>query len=62
MKVNDYVHVFAGAVVLATALLGYYHHKYWLFATMFVGLNLFQYGFTRLCPFAYILKKLGVKE
>ena len=30
--------------------------------TAFVGLNLFQYGFTGFCPMALILKKLGVPE
>jgi hypothetical protein len=27
-----------------------------------VGLNLFQFGFTNLCPLGMILKKLGVPE
>ena len=28
----------------------------------FVGANLFQYGFSKFCPLAMILKKLGVPE
>jgi len=62
IKLENYIRIIAGAFVFITAVLGYTHHKYWLFATMFVGLNLFQFGFTNFCPLAIILKKLGVKE
>ncbi len=62
MKLERYVKVIAGAFVFVSALLGYLHHEYWLFFTMFVGLNLFQYGFSQWCLMANILKKLGVKE
>ncbi|MCK5684021.1 DUF2892 domain-containing protein [bacterium] len=62
MKLENYIRVIAGLFVFVSALLGYLHHKYWLFFTMFVGLNLFQYGFTNFCPMALILKKLGIKE
>ena len=34
----------------------------WLWFAAFVGLNLFQSGFTNLCPLVTILKKLGFKE
>lgn len=34
----------------------------WMWFTAFVGLNLFQSGFTNLCPLVTILKKLGFKE
>jgi hypothetical protein len=30
--------------------------------TAFVGLNLFQFGFTNFCPMGIILRKLGVPE
>ena len=62
MKVNDWIHVIAGTFVFASALLGYLHHPYWLFFTMFVGLNLFQFGFSKICPMGWFLKKCGVKE
>ena len=32
----------------------------WLWFTGFVGLNLFQSGFTRFCPMDSILKKIGL--
>lgn len=62
MCVNDTVHVIAGVFILVSALLGYFVNKNWLFFTMFVGFNLFQFGFTKFCPLALILKKCGLKE
>jgi Inner membrane protein YgaP-like, transmembrane domain len=34
----------------------------WLWFTAFVGINLFQSGFTRICPLDMMLRKAGVKE
>ncbi|OQX17635.1 MAG: sulfurtransferase [Desulfobulbaceae bacterium A2] len=67
MTVNDLVHSFAGAFILLSLALGVeaspvFVHKYWLWFTVFVGVNLFQYGITKFCPMALILKKLGVPE
>ena len=62
MKIEDYIKVIAGAFVFSSALAGYLYNRYWLFFTMFVGLNLFQYGLTGFCPLGIILKKLRVKE
>ena len=36
--------------------------KHFLWLTAFVGLNLFQSGFTRICPLENILRKFGVKD
>lgn len=58
---ENYIRIIAGLFVFVSALLGYFHHKYWLFFTMFVGLNLFQFGFTNFCPLGIILKKMGIK-
>ena len=62
MTVNDYIHVFAGVFILASLALGTWVHPYWYFVTAFVGLNLLQYGFSKFCPMAIILKKMGVPE
>jgi len=62
MTVNDWVHVLAGLFILTSLALGVWVHQYWLFFTAFVGANLFQFGFTKFCPLAIILKKLGVPE
>jgi hypothetical protein len=62
MIVTDWVHVIAGLFILGSLALGTWVHPYWYFFTAFVGLNLFQYGFTKFCPMATILKKVGVPE
>jgi hypothetical protein len=67
MTVNDLIHVFAGTFILLSLALGVpaspvFHSSYWLWFTAFVGANLFQFGFTKVCPLGWMLKKLGVKE
>ena len=69
MVVNDWVHTFAGFFIMLSIALGVdcgnnpiFIHKYFLFFALFVGANLFQFGFTKFCPLALILKKLGVPE
>lgn len=67
MIVTDWVHTIAGFFILLSLSLGVeaspiFLSKYWLFFTAFVGLNLFQYGISKFCPMAVILKKLGIKE
>lgn len=67
MIVSDWIHVIAGSFILISLSLGVemspvFHSKYWLFFTAFVGLNLFQFGFTKFCPLGLILKKLGIPE
>jgi hypothetical protein len=60
MKVTDWIHVMAGVFIVVSLALGLWVHPYWYFFTAFVGLNLFQSGFTGFCPLGIILKKLGV--
>ena len=36
--------------------------KHFLWFTVFVGVNLFQSGFTRICPLESILRRFGVKS
>ncbi len=60
------VRIVAGFFVMASLALGakgspLFVSPYFLFFTAFVGLNLFQSGFTRLCPLNTILGKFGVK-
>ena len=69
MIITDWIHTIAGLFILVTMALGvdcgsnpFFMHKYWLFGTAFVGLNLFQFGFTKFCPLGLILKVLGVPE
>lgn len=67
LTVNQFVRIFAGAFVLISLGLGVegspiFVHSNFLWFTAFVGANLFQSGFTRICPLETILRKLGVKD
>jgi hypothetical protein len=61
MTTERLVRIFAGAFVLASLALGIWVDQNWFWLTAFVGANLFQSGFTRLCPLESILRKLGVR-
>jgi hypothetical protein len=61
MNVDRAVMAFAGLVILASLVLGFYVSPYWYLLAAFVGLNLFQASFTGWCPAAMILRKIGVK-
>jgi hypothetical protein len=54
------VFIVAGLMILLSLTLSQVHHPYWLFLTAFVGLNLFQSGFTQFCPLIIVLRKLGI--
>lgn len=60
MTIERALRVIAGAFILVSVLLSVYHTPYWLFFTGFVGLNLFQSGFTNWCPMVWILEKAGL--
>ena len=61
MNIDRVVIAFAGAMILISIILSLVHSQYWLALTTFVGANLFQAAFTRFCPLAIILKKMGMK-
>ena len=67
MTTERIIRIFAGAVVLLSLGLGvaaspFFVSQNFLWLTAFVGANLFQSGFTRLCPLETILRKLGVQS
>ena len=67
MTVDRWIHVIAGTFILLSLALGIeaspiFLSQWWLAFTAFVGANLFQYGFTNVCPLGWILKKAGVPE
>ena len=62
MTVNRIMHIVAGAFILISLALAHYVSPKWLYFTAFVGINLFQSGFTNWCMLASILKKLGIPE
>jgi hypothetical protein len=67
MTTERLIRIFAGLFIVVSLLLGVegsplFLSKWALAFTAFVGLNLFQFGFTNFCPLGIILKKLGVPE
>jgi hypothetical protein len=60
MKMHMIIRRFAGSFVLASLFLAYFHSRYWLWFTAFVGFNLLQSSFTNFCPLEMILKTFGV--
>ena len=57
MTTERVVRIFAGAVILVSLGLAVTASVNWLWLTAFVGANLFQSGFTRVCPLETILKR-----
>jgi len=53
---------FAGAFVLVSLALAHWVSPYWLLFTAFVGLNLLQSSFTRVCPLEWVLERAGVGD
>ena len=62
MTVERSLRLIAGFFVAASVLLGMYVHPYFLWFTLFVGLNLFQSGFSDWCPMMTILHRIGLAD
>jgi hypothetical protein len=59
---EQWIRAIAGTFILVSLALGYFHSKYWLLFTAFVGINLLQSAFTKWCLMEEILVKLGVAK
>ncbi len=57
MTIERVVRIFAGAVIFVSLALAVRVNLNWLWLTAFAGANLFQSGFTRICPLESILRK-----
>ncbi len=62
MTIERTLRLIAGTFVLLSLALGRWHSPNWYWFTAFVGLNLFQSGFTNWCPMMMFLRWLGVRE
>ena len=67
MNADRIIRIIAGSFILLSLSLGVegsplFHSQNWLWFTAFVGLNLFQSGFTTICPMNNILAKFGIKS
>ncbi len=58
MKLEHRIRVLAGAMVLASLVLGRFVNPWWLLLAAFVGVNLVQSAFTGFCPAEKILAKI----
>lgn len=60
--INRGLRAVAGTFILTSLFLSMVHSRYWLLFTAFVGINLFQSGFTNWCGMMKILRRFGLKE
>lgn len=61
MRLKNLMRLLIGLFVLFSAIMSWFHSKYWLLFTAFIGLNLIQFSFSNWCLLESILKKLGFK-
>jgi hypothetical protein len=62
MTLDRAVLAFAGLMTLLSVVLTLYVSPYFIWFTVFIGLNLLQSSFTGFCPAALIFKRLGIKS
>ncbi len=62
MTVERGLRLMAGVMVLLSIALTYYVSNYWMWLTVFIGLNLLQSAFTNWCPAMSILRAAGLKD
>ncbi len=57
-RVQRYMRRIIGTMILASAALTYFVSPYWILFTVFIGLNMLQFGFTDWCLMKSILEKI----
>ena len=62
MTLDRAVLAFAGCMVLLSVVLTVFVHPYFVWFTVFIGVNMLQSAFTGFCPAAMIFAKLGIKS
>jgi len=62
MTVERGLRLMAGAMVLLSVAFTFYVSHYWMWLTVFIGLNLLQSAFTNWCPAMAILRAVGLKD
>lgn len=61
MTVDRAVLAFAGSMILLSVVLTVWVSPWFVWLTVFVGLNLLQSAFTGFCPAAAVFRRLGVR-
>ena len=62
MTLEPMLRLIAGVFVAASVLLGMSVHPYFLWFTLFVGVNLVESAFTHWCPMMAFLRRFGVRD
>jgi Inner membrane protein YgaP-like, transmembrane domain len=62
MTVERGLRMMASVMVLISLALAHFVSLYWLWLTVFVGLNLLQSAFTNWCPAMALLRAIGLKD
>ena len=62
MNIERALRLIAGFFILLSVGMSQLHSPHWLWFTAFVGLNLFQSGFTNWCPMVWLLGLAGLKR
>ena len=62
MSIERYLRLIAGFFVMLSVALGYWVNPAWFLFTAFVGLNLFQSGFTNWCPMMTFLRAISSNQ
>ena len=62
MTVDRMLRMIGGGFVAISVLLGMFVHRYFLWFTLFVGLNLLQSAFSNWCPMMTFLRRAGVPD
>ena len=60
MTLDRAVLAFAGVMVLLSVVLTMFVSPYFVWLTVFIGVNMLQSAFTGFCPAAMIFRKLGI--
>lgn len=61
MTLDRSIFLFAGVMVLLSVMLTLWVSPYFVWFTVFIGVNLIQSSFTGFCPAAMVFKALGIK-
>jgi hypothetical protein len=61
MTLDRSVMLFAGCMVLLSVALTLWVSSYFIWFTVFIGVNLIQSSVTGWCPAAIVFKKLGIR-
>jgi len=62
MTVERGLRLMAGVMVLLSVFLTYYASHYWMWLTVFIGLNLLQSAFSNWCPAVPMLRPICPKD